>query len=81
MPHAMFPTHVCERGVTTTNNHNDQSTEPEIDQERELLKVYRELDEADRVVVESALLTEGSGGACLRMSHPHGRGRCQTVLI
>ncbi len=59
MPHAMSPTHVCERGVTTTNNHHDQSTEPETAQERELLKVYRDLDEADRVVVYSALLTEG----------------------
>lgn len=51
MSHAMSPTHACERGVTTANNHNDQSTEPETDQEREPLKVYRELDEADRMVV------------------------------
>ncbi len=32
--------------------------EPETDQERELLEIYRDLDEVDRVLVWAAILTE-----------------------
>lgn len=40
------------------NDHGDQSTGAETNQERDLLKAYRELDAAARVLIWCTLLTE-----------------------
>ncbi len=61
LPHGAA--HARRRSQAPTRRDADMSTptgqpiEPETDQERELLKAYRALADADRVLVWSALLT------------------------
>ncbi len=58
MSHAVSRTHSCDQGVTITDDHNDQITEPQPSGEAAFLAAYREVDEADRVLVWSAILTQ-----------------------
>ncbi len=49
--------------MTGSGDPTDQGTGPQTDQERELLAAYRELDEADRVLLWNAMLTELGQGS------------------
>ncbi len=44
--------------MTILENDDDARLGPQTDQERELLEAYRDLDDAGRVLLWSALLTE-----------------------
>ncbi len=44
--------------MSNPDDQRDERTGPLTDQERELLATYRDLDDADRVLLWSALLTE-----------------------
>lgn len=54
---SMAPTR-RDAGVSSPDDDDDPRTGPLTDQEREFLEAFRELGEADRVLVWSAILTE-----------------------